>query len=71
MGFEAAAAPGEFVVRRFSGVEELFEGYEVTVDLVSDRDSLSLQDLLDTPACLGIYHKYVQPRYIHGQIAEI
>ena len=71
IGFEALSAPGKFVVRSFSGIEELFDGYEITVDLVSDSDDLKLYDLLDTSASLGIYHKYDEPRFIHGQIAEI
>lgn len=71
IGFEAEAAPGRFVVRRFSGTEALFDGFEIEVDLASDFDDLDLHALLDTSAALTIYDKYDEPRHIHGQIAEI
>lgn len=70
-GFEAVKAPGAFVVRGFDGIEEIFEGYEIAVDLVSDRSDLDLHALLDSEAALGIYHKYDAPRFLHGVIAEI
>lgn len=70
-GFEAEATPGVFVVHSFEGREALFDLFEVTIDLIAHDSEIDLQALLDTPAALGIYHKYDAPRFLHGQIAEV
>ncbi|MCY1395072.1 type VI secretion system Vgr family protein [compost metagenome] len=70
-GFETEAASGAFAVLGFEGHEALSEGFEIAVDLVSNRSDLDLAALLDTSASLAISHKYDQPRFLHGVISEI
>ena len=69
-GFEAGAAPGEFVVVGFEGHEDIFECYEVQINLASETPDVDLTALVDTPATLTLYDKYSAPRHIHGLIAE-
>ena len=70
-GFEAAGAPGAFVVREFTGDEAISECFSIEVDLASDDPAIDLHRLLDTPAHLSILDKYDAPRAFHGVIAEI
>lgn len=71
LAFSFSATAGDFVVVGFSASEAVNAPFEVTIELASQDADISLQSLLDTEACLGIFDKYSEPRYLHGVITEI
>lgn len=71
LSFGFKGSSGDFLVLGFEGFEAISQDFEITVDLIAQSASLDLHALLDTPAALGLYHKYDQPRYLHGIITEI
>jgi len=62
---------GALLVTQFGVEESLFGLSQIEVRLVSRRDNIDLDSLIDQPASLSIHHKYVDHiRYFSGIIVE-
>ncbi|WP_052245339.1 type VI secretion system tip protein VgrG [Halocynthiibacter namhaensis] len=70
IAFGFTASTGSFVVVGFSANEAVNAPFEIHVELASEDADIDLHALMDTQACLGIYHKYDVPRFLNGIITE-
>ncbi|WP_259779361.1 type VI secretion system Vgr family protein [Aestuariispira ectoiniformans] len=70
LAFAFSGAVGDLRVVGFTASESINEPFEVQVDLASDDADIELQGLMDEPACVGIYNKYDEPRFLHGIVTE-
>ena len=71
LAFSFTGATGNFVVVGFTANETVNAPFEIHVELASDDADIDLHALMDSDACLGIFDKYSQPRFLHGIVTEI
>jgi len=71
VAFSFSGATGDLEVTGFAARETINAPYEIEVDLASGDPDIDLHALMDAPACLGIYNKYDEPRFLHGIVTEI
>lgn len=71
LAFSFSGAAGNFVVVGFSATETVNAPFEINIELSSDDPNIDLHALMDADACLGIFDKYSQPRFLHGIVTEV
>lgn len=71
LAFSFSGATGNFVVVGFTATETVNAPFEIVIELASDDPNIDLHELMDADACLGIFDKYSQPRFLHGIVTEI
>ncbi|MEQ5778139.1 MULTISPECIES: type VI secretion system Vgr family protein [unclassified Thalassospira] len=71
LAFAFSGATGDFSVVGFDARETINAPFEISIHLASGDPSIDLHALIDAPACLGIYNKYDEVRYLHGIVTEV
>lgn len=71
LAFSFSGAEGSFVVVGFTATETVNAPFEIVIDLASEDPNIDLHALMDRDACLGIFDKYSQPRFLHGIVTEV
>ena len=64
LAFSFSGAAGNFVVVGFTATETVNTPFEIVIELASDDPNIDLHELMDADACLGIFDKYSQPRFL-------